>query len=50
MSNETTPNGASAPLMRRPATILCADVASYSHMMRTRREVNSPLDFCRLFL
>jgi class 3 adenylate cyclase/Tfp pilus assembly protein PilE len=38
MANETTPNAAPAPLERRLATILCADVAGYSNMMGANEE------------
>jgi len=37
MTNETTPN-ASAPLERRLATILCADIAGYSNLMGANEE------------
>ena len=38
MANETTPKAAVAPLERRLATILCADVAGYSDMMGANEE------------
>ena len=38
MANETTPNAAPAPLERRLATILCADVAGYSNLMGANEE------------
>jgi len=38
MPNESTPNGAPAPLARRLATILCADIAGYSQMMGVNEE------------
>jgi class 3 adenylate cyclase len=38
MANETTPNTTVAPLERRLATILCADVAGYSNMMGANEE------------
>lgn len=38
MPNETTPSEAPPPLERRLATILCADVAGYSHIMGANEE------------
>ena len=38
MANETTPKPALAPLERRLATILCADVAGYSNLMGANEE------------
>ena len=38
MTDEITPEQASAPLARRLATILCADVAGYSQMMGANEE------------
>ena len=38
MPDDATPNGAPLPLERRLATILCADVAGYSHMMGVDEE------------
>lgn len=38
MPNETTPNGAPPPLVRRLTTILCADVAGYSQLMGANEE------------
>jgi class 3 adenylate cyclase len=38
MANESTPKAAVAPLERRLATILCADVAGYSNMMGANEE------------
>lgn len=38
MTDEITPEQASAPLARRLATILCADIAGYSQMMGANEE------------
>ena len=38
MPNETTPSTNPSPLVRRLATILCADIAGYSQMMGANEE------------